>query len=293
MFKRKNILYGLTVWSFLTVPMLALAADNNKSIWGEVGLGVEVAVGKYGTDTQTTFVAVPLTITVFPADRLDFEIVVPWVTQSNSNTAYRSIQPTQQTATVSSGAAAAGARYQGGMGSSGTSSGGQGEAIWANGGVGDCTVTTGYRVLDDGARTPQLRLTLFGKIPTADREKGLGTGEFDVGPGFTVSKWFGDWQPFLESKYLFQGKSDLYQTRDYWAYTIGVSYQLADSALLSVAAKGATPPADDAPGQAEGRLKIAWQIGDATTLESYLTRGFTDGSPDWGGGLSLYYAFGQ
>lgn len=43
------------------------------------------------------------------------------------------------------------------------------------------------------------------KFPTGDDNKGLGTGEFDVGFGLGAGKWFDQWYTFAEGRYIFHG----------------------------------------------------------------------------------------
>ncbi len=62
-------------------------------------------------------------------------------------------------------------------------------------------MTGDYRFLGHEEWWPELRATLYLKFPTAGRAKGLGTGEFDVGPGLATGPRFNKWRLFLEGSY--------------------------------------------------------------------------------------------
>ena len=138
---------------------------------------------------------------------------------------------------------------------------------------------------------PQIRPTAFVKFPTADKNKSLGTGEFDEGVAVEISKWFGNWNPFAEAGYTVQGKSAQLALRNYMAYNAGVGYQVAESFRPILLIKGATSPADGASSLLEVRLKLKYQATNHTGIEGYVAKGITTNSPDYGTGLSVYYDF--
>jgi len=277
------------------LPARAETFPNEANAPFSVGTGFDFASGTYGSDTRTDFLAVPLIVDYYPTDRIDLELIIPYVYQSNSSTVYGTVMPYRRGGFT--GATAAVAGVQNGRFLSGPGSQSSGSSTIdpdsSQGGLGDITLTAGYVMVEDEGLLPRLRSTLYLKFPTADRDKGLGTGEFDAGPGLALSKWLGDWQPFLEGIYVFQGESDLYATKDYLNYNGGVGYQISDSFYGAVLAKGATAPADGSPAPFEGRIKFAWQFLSTTSLEGYFSKGFSDGSPEVGAGLAVFYSFGQ
>lgn len=276
------------------VPAQAGTLPDGAGAPFSVGTGFDYASGTYGTDTRTDFLAVPLIVDYYPTDRIDLELTIPYVYQSNSSTVYGTVMPYRRAgvAGASTVAGVQNGRFLSGPGSQSSGSGTL-DPDSSQGGLGDITLTAGYVMVEDAGLLPRLRSTLYIKFPTADRDKGLGTGEFDAGPGLALSKWLGDWQPFLEGVYVFQGESDLYATKDYLNYNGGIGYQISDSFYGAVLAKGATAPADGSPAPFEGRLKFAWQFMTTTSLEGYFSKGFSDGSPEVGGGLAVFYTFGQ
>ncbi|BDV41474.1 hypothetical protein GURASL_03970 [Geotalea uraniireducens] len=274
------------------MPVCAAESPSGQRRLVSVGLGFDISSGDYGTDTTTDFVSVPLIVDLYPTERLDLELIIPWVYQSNSNTVYGTTMPYRGGGYGMSTMSAM-PRFMSGPG--GTSAGGTGSSISnpsaSASGLGDITLTAGYIVVQESDLVPRIRPTLYFKFPTADRDKGLGTGEFDAGIGLSLEKWFGDWRLAGEATYVFQGSSDLYQTKDYLNYEAGLGYQLTRQFFCTLLGRGATAPADGSPALFEGRLKGVYDIGDRYSLEAYLSHGFTNGSPDIGGGLALFVDF--
>ena len=275
---------SLVVWSFFLVSV-ADAGDFTVS----TGLGVEFATGDYGTGITTDSVTIPLTIDVYPTKRLEFELIIPFLYQSNSFT-------------TSAGGVRFGRNGSGGIlfgkGANGNGAGGafaaaifSGDANRSQSGLGNISLKSGYIVLEEGAVAPQVKPILYVEFPTADRDKGLGTGEFVTGLGVAVDKWFGSWQAYLEGIYNFQGSSDLYALKDFFSYEAGLGYQITDRFLSNLALLGATKPVEGASDLLEARVKLAYRLSAKSRIEGYLAAGLTNGSPDFGTGVAAFYAF--
>lgn len=267
------VIVALLLLPALAVPTGATAATAKTFAFG---LGINYASGDYGTDTTTRSVRVPLTLDYFPNDRLDFELVVPFLYQNNSNT-------------IASG----GMNFPSGRGSGGgggmmqsstTSSGSQS-------GLGDITLTAGYVVQKETDSLPGIRPLLYLKFPTGDKDKGLGTGEFDVGAGIGLVKWFGPWYSFAEGRYIFQGSNSTLGLKDYATFEGEAGYLVSKRFLPTLDLWWSTPPADAASDQVELRLKGNYWLSDSARLEPYLAKGLTSDAADYGAGVALFYSF--
>ena len=284
------------VTSFVVVGLLlasTLSYAESPAPQYALGIGLDVSSGSFGTSATTTYVGVPLIVDWFPTERLDLELTVPLF--------YRR---TTGVDTANTAVAKSVTKGPGGSGGSGGSGGviiGAGGTIISTGacgtsggdfGVGDVTLTSGYAVLMDSDSSPLIRPTVYIKFPTADESKGFGTGEFDFGAGIAVSKWLGNWQPFTEGRYIFQGASyDETWALDFVIVDAGVAYSWNESLLTSAYARFGSKPFEGMSDPLEARLKTVWRFEKSTYAEAYVLKGLSDGSPDYGGGISVFREF--
>jgi len=268
----------------LIVPCHAHAEEYTYS----VGQGFEFSSGKYGTNARTDSIYAPLTVIACPTNRLGFSLEIPFVYQSNGNVitgiGRGGMQGSKTTMLPAAG-------MSGMSGSGGGMSPSSASTTQSESGLGDIILKVGYTLLPEKDSMPQIRPTAFIKFPTADNNKSLGTGEFDEGFAVEISKWFGNWNPFVEAGYTVQGKSAQLSLRNYMAYNAGVGYQVADNFRPLLLIKGTTPPADGASSLLEVRLKLKYQASKHTGIDGYVAKGITTNSPDYGTGLSVYYDF--
>lgn len=269
----------------LTAPHLAQAEEFP---W-TVGLGFEFASGKYGTSNSTESVFVPFTLAVRPTSRLELSVEIPFVYQSNNSVVSGVVRNGMQGNKTT--LLPAGGMGGSGFGANGLSPSSTATSLQSESGIGDITVKAGYVLVEETDLVPQVRPTAFVKFPTADKNKALGTGEFDEGFTVEFSKWLGNWNPFMEAGYTVQGKAEQLALRNYMTYNAGLGYQLTESIKPIILVKGATPPADGTSSLLEARLKLNYQATRQTGIETYIAKGITTNSPDYGAGLAVYYDF--
>lgn len=271
----------------LTMPSSAPAEEFPWS----VGLGFEFASGKYGTDNATESVFVPLTIMANPGERLELSVEIPFVYQSNNSVVSGVVRNGMQ-GNKSTLLPAGAMRGPGGSGgATGLSPASTENSLQSGSGIGDITVKAAYVLIQETELMPQVRPSVFVKFPTADKDKALGTGEFDEGFAVELSKWLGNWNPFIEAGYTVQGKAAQLALRNYMTYNAGLGYQITDDLQPVLLIKGTTPPADNTSSLLEIRLKLKYQITKQTGTEVYFAKGLTTNSPDYGTGLAIYYDF--
>jgi hypothetical protein len=284
-----KILVKITAVTLLLIGVTsaAEAADSLLS----VGLGVEFTSGSYGTPTRTDAVLVPLTVAVTPGDRAAFSVEIPWVRQSNSNVVagqFRQMLGQQSGGTMATGVMGTPSSGSG-MSGSGTTSMGTRDTSKAQSGLGDITLRAGYIVGEEGEIMPQIRPRLSVKIPTADSDRGLGTGKFDEGFAVEFSKWLGNWQTFIEPGYTLQGKASGLSFKDYFSLNGGVGYQLTDDFMPALIIKSSTALVEGASGLLEARLKFIYQATTHVGIEGYAAKGMNSATADYSAGLTLFY----
>lgn len=261
-----------------------------------VGLGVEYGKGNFQTGYDNTITSFPLVLDWFPNERFNLEVNVPYLKQTVS----RPSNPTNGTMTTGTMPSGSGnmpvvtphalAATQGMM--SGSGSGVMLPSGENQSGLGDITLTGAYNVLVDSETTPNFGVTCYLKFPTADKDKGLGTGAFDWGPGVSLSKRLGNWQPFSEGRYVLQGSSRPETgARNYFLADLGTGYGWRENLTSSLFCRLGSSPFAGLAAPLEMRLKTVWGYGENTSVEFYLLKGLSHGSPDLGGGLSFFVDF--
>ncbi len=269
---------------FIVIVLVATTAfaDDAELRMGQgvpvaVGIGAEVSSGDYGSNAGVTIVRVPVVVSARPADSIDVTIELPVIfLTSNSGSGV----------VVTQGGAGRGR----GAGASTTTTTTSADKVSAAG-LGDINMSVGWTVLQDSAKSPKVRPTLYLKVPTGDQERGLGTGTFEAGPGISVSKWLGSFQLFAEGAYIFQDSSSNYQGKNYVSYSVGGGVQATDRILVSLYAKGSSARVSDGVSPVEGRLKLNFMQSRRVSWEVYALAGFTDASPAAGGGIFAMYLF--
>jgi hypothetical protein len=174
-----------------------------------------------------------------------------------------------------------------GMGGSGTTT--NRDTSRAQSGLGDITLRAGYVLMAEGDAMPQIRPNLAIKAPTADKDRGLGTGKFDEGLAVEFSKWFGDWQAAIEPGYTIQGKADGLSLKNYFSCNGGIGYQLTEKLMPALIIKSSSPLVAGGTALVEGRLKLSYQATQKVGIEFYAAKGITSSTPDYSTGLTVFY----
>jgi hypothetical protein len=276
--------FGLGFCCFLLLCM-APAAVFGKDINLFAGLGFEFATGTYGTDQTTNSYSIPLTIRYDPTERFSLELVVPYVFLSNGSTSSAGMFR------FGNGRAGSSANGFGSNGNGQTGAGQTSTDSRSQSGVGDVSLKAGYVVWPEGASSPQIKPLLYVQFPTADKDKGLGSGVFSGGGGLEITKWFGGWHTYAEGLYVFQETAAELSLKNYVSYEAGVGFQVTDRFRPTILLMGATAPSDYSSSLAEARIKASYRLTGRASLEGYLGAGLTSQSSDFGAGIAFFYEF--
>jgi hypothetical protein len=152
-------------------------------------------------------------------------------------------------------------------------------------GLGDVVVSGFYNFLDE--RKGGVKV----KLPTADEQKGLGTGETDFAFQLDFFKPFGVTTLFGSIGYRIYGDPPAGELRDVPYGSIGVSQRLA--ADSSVGAAYDFRPHIVAGGSDISELTAFWskRMSPQWKMQIYGVVGFTDASPDAGAGVMFEHRF--
>ena len=128
------------------------------------------------------------------------------------------------------------------------------------------------------------------KLPTADEDKGLGTGETDYTIATEVTKTIGAANVSASIARKFVGTNATLGLHDIWIASLGAGYKLASNLDAGVSydwrqsASNGTQPRD-------ATLYFNYKITPEVNVQLYGVKGFSDASADNGGGLMLGYKF--
>lgn len=128
------------------------------------------------------------------------------------------------------------------------------------------------------------------KFPTADEDKGLGTGEFDYTTMVEGTKTLGDAYVSAGVGYKFVGDNNTLDLDNVWMFTTGAGYQLTPE--LSVGAsydyRESAGSGDD---PSEATAYANYKLTPDVNLQAYTVAGFSDGSPNNSVGVQVGYKF--
>jgi hypothetical protein len=279
----------------LTIPSAARAADD----W-QIGTAPSFSSGRYGTDSRTEVLHTPITARRLFKDAdltLVFPVTCIWgsagVTVVNgtpvrterlqnagitttTTTSRGETTPTRQGTTTTP------LRTTPTVDATDTLS--VTNTTVSACGMGDIVVRGRYYLLDEHGWMPTVALRAHLKAPTADADRGLGTGRPDEGVGLEISRTFrGGFMAMLDGGYTVIGKPTGVDFDNNWWYDVGVGQNLGSDAInLSVFFSEYRAIV---PGLANARdMLVALNLKGASGWRIQISgeKGLSDGSPDHG-----------
>ena len=152
-------------------------------------------------------------------------------------------------------------------------------------GVDDLSFGLGYRFLDEEGWRPALSVVGFAVAPTASRDEGLGTNEWDAGAVLAASKRIaGPFSAFASAGYQYNGRGGA-QVLDQFISGVGVEYAITPhiSALAEGTANTNWRKDEDRHSDWIAGMNAGLRFRYGGFLVSVAGRkGFTNDAPDWG-----------
>lgn len=256
--------------SLLLVAGLAHAGDGLS-----LGVGVDYSSGDYGSDTTTKILSVPFSAKYETGD-WTFKASLPWMR-------------VQGDANVVPGLGSVLNLNPKGRGRGNGGGGGTAPAEGTTSGIGDLRLAATYALPLQGAWG--IDLTANVKVATADEDKGLGTGANDYGAAVDVYRSVGSATTLFGGVgYTELGDSDFIEVDSVINGNLGVSHKLGDNSV-GLMYDYRQPTSDTADDRSEVTGFYTFPTSDASKMQLYATKGLSDGSPDWGAGLSFSAGF--
>jgi hypothetical protein len=253
----------------------ATAAAQQQSAFS-VGTGVNYTTGDYGTGTNTSILSIPFTAK-YETGRWTFKASVPWLEIDGANAVVPGVGPVANTNPRGRG------RGAGGGAATSTSS--------SASGLGDVVLAATYTTYYNTASRFGVDVTGRIKLPTADQDKGLGTGETDYGAYVELYRTFGQTTVFGGGGYTDLGSSDFIRLNNVYNASIGASHKLSSVSTFGATFDMRERSSPTAFPQRELTAFFVRDIAPRWKGQAYVMKGFADGSPDWGAGALLGYVF--
>lgn len=158
-------------------------------------------------------------------------------------------------------------------------------------GLGDIVVSATYGAYYDPRTTLGVDLGAKLKLATADEQKGLGTGEHDAIFLAELYRAFDRVTGFGGVGYHVLGDSPALPLENAWSATLGASYRIDQRDSAGAMLEGRERVVAGGSRQRELMAFFARKLDRDWKAQLYAFIGLADGSPDWGGGLSLAAPF--
>jgi hypothetical protein len=249
-----------------------------------VSATVNYSSGSYGTDSRTNILYAPMTVRRIFRDG-DVSLTIPFVSISGTG-ATRLVGgvPTRTSSAAASPGGALGASK--GPGSSPLSS------STTDSGLGDIILRGRYYLIEESTLMPLVAITGRVKLPTADADRGLGTGEFDEGAGVELSKSLVNrWRTYLSGGYNIIGDAPGTNFNNQWWYDIGAGYDVTDNLHMSVFYEEYRALVNTVSNARDLLALANYAMDDTVHLTSSLLVGLSNGAPNYGFGGGVRFRF--
>ena len=271
---KKNLAAPLAASILAASAPCAFAADGTFSL----GTGLTYTSGDYGTSTTTKILSIPFTAR-YDLDRWTLKATIPYLRISGGS----SVIPGLGTVPNSNPRG----RGRGNAGGGTTTTTDSTASGW-----GDLVTSVTYNAYYDEASKVGVDVTGKAKWGTADRDQGLGTGENDYGAQVDAFKTFDRTTVFGGVGYTKLGSSNFVQLNSHvWNATAGFTYKLNDRDSAGLAYDVREKASATSSELSEVTAFWSRKIDRNWKMQVFGLKGLTNGSPDWGAGISAAYAF--
>jgi hypothetical protein len=227
-------------------------------------VGTEYSTGGYGQDVDTSILAVSFAAK-YEVGRWTLRGSVPWLRISG---------PSNVVAADSGGVILPGSGER------------RTEA-----GFGDIVLGAAYLVMQGPGLPFNLDLGGKLKLPTADEEKGLGTGEADYSMQAEAFKPFGALSPFATLGYRHYGDPPGLRLKNVFYGSLGSAYRLSPHTSVGAAYDFRDRIVEGGARLGELSAFLSHRYTPDLRVQLYALIGMADASPDAGAGVTVSYSF--
>lgn len=260
---KNSLKAALAIWLSGIVGFggLANAAEQGGNF--SLTTGLDYSSGDYGDDVDTDITSVPV-VAKYEANRWILKLTVPYVSITGPGNVVPSIGQVGDT---------------------------QRRKRTTESGLGDVTASATYNIFQGSAHLPVIDLTGKVKFATADEDKGLGTGENDYATQLDFYQGFGGFTALATVGYRVYGNTSFVNLDNVFYGSVGGAYRLAPKTSAGVIYDYRPKITPGGSRISEAVAFVTHTISDQWKAQAYLVKGFSDGSPDIGGGALVSFAF--
>lgn len=263
----RNMIRTAVLAAVSLVAPLCAAAESGLS----VSMGAEYTTGSYGTGTDTSIWYFPLWLS-YESGVTTFSVTVPYLIVEGPGNVIPTSSDTPR------GMAP-------GMGAMQVMRPGvpPGAPTSTESGLGDVVFSGSVRLVAEATAQPRVDLTGKIKLATADEDKNLGTGENDYAVQLDMEKgiFFG------YVGYRVYGDPPGINLDNVVYGLVGLSRPLDSATRAGVSLYAQQAAAAGTDKQLELNLFLSHQLSKGYQLRPYAIFGLSDGSPDWGVGVTV------
>ncbi len=158
-------------------------------------------------------------------------------------------------------------------------------------GLGDVIAAATRKVYDSGSSGFRVSLTGKIKFGTADPAKGLGTGKNDYALQANLSQTFDSLTAFGSAGYKVYGSPAAYTLNNVFYGSVGVSYKFTAETSAGIMAYFRQKALVNGFPHREALLFVNHHLNREWKAQGYVLKGFTNGSPNTGAGVSITRLF--
>lgn len=158
-------------------------------------------------------------------------------------------------------------------------------------GIGDVVGAAFYNALDDRKAPVGLDVGVKVKFPTANSDKGLGTGETDYAVQADLFKTMGSFTPFGAIGYRWFGDPPGADFRNVFYASLGGAYRFSRQTSGGFAYDYRDAVVSGGARVSELTGYVSQRLSESMKLQVYALTGFSDASPNFAVGLNLGYSY--
>ena len=259
--------------------------DEQKVQNWQVGFSPTYSSGDYGTASTTNITYLPLAIRRL-FDNGDITFTMPYICVHGDGAVTvlsgvpNRVSKSDSSSTTSSSSTGKGKNKQPGNVEPTSST---------DCGIGDLILRGRYYLVDEVGWVPTIAVTGRIKFPTADSDRGLGTGRFDESFGVEVTKKLvGSWLGFVDFGYTLIGDPPDVNLRNQWYYDLGVGYNVTKKLLVSMYYEEYRALIEDLSNPRDLLFALNYKATSSLRFNASFLVGLSDGAPDYmlTGGIS-------